>query len=336
MINFKETLSSFKQFVLGTDKEKHAISKLPPTIFRLFGEGLDFYQQLSTIPDQFRDNVIILTTADTPENELSTIRGNFKVIQSDTVTTDLAKKNSSLLLNEALKFGRENGYKYLFYLSSGFQRHLEMFYSMTQSVMERYPNRDAYYFVLPETHDLVSLEAHKHASELLQRDTHQFLKSFFPFETALVMNTSMFDFETSMSEKGAMGNVPNSNTPIGGMEFMMTLWSKYAEQKRAGILYSPNMIGVTLPVPTRIELADHFYRKIYPHYLSSPSSLANQASLEVTTSGRKIDRRDSTFQAALKRLNLNDIDVQLLFANTHFISGVTEAFRFENGKSSLY
>lgn len=336
MIDVKEPSSFIPKLYRWLGKEKLAMSDLPPTIFRLFGEGLDLHKQLSSIPEQFRDKVIILTTADTPETVLSPTRSSFRIIQSSTVTTDLARENSSLLLNEGIKFGRENGLKYLFFLSSGFQRHLEMFYSMTQSAMEQFPDSDAYYFVLPETHENVSIAAHEQAKVLLRSDTRQFLKSFFPYETALTMRTSLFDFETNLSAKGTMGKMLESKIPLGGMEFMITLLSRYAEQKKSGASYSPKMIGITLPIPTRIESAHHFYQATDSHYSNSPSSLANDESLEVTSTKRKLERREATFQAACNVLRLNELDIQTLFRHTQIISGITEAFRFENNRSPRY
>jgi hypothetical protein len=265
-------------------KEKLAIHGLPSMVIRLFGD-VDYEAQLGQIPEKFRSKVVVLTTNDTPKAKVLELKANgWEVIHSARVDQQEARLNSAMLLNEAVDFLKERDKHYAFFLSSGFQRHTQMYYSMLEAATKRHRNLDAYYFILPETHTGVSLASHQQTS---MDNMDEFLAGHFPYETALVMNLStMPRFETQLSAKGNLGDL-NEKTPLGGMEFFMTMLQHYDNQKRQGVIWSPKMIGISLPVPTRAEAALEFYSVTRELPVESLSRLPEK-SLEVTSSEQKL------------------------------------------------
>jgi len=207
-----------------------------------------------------------------------------------------------------------------------------MFYSMFEGMRQRYPNQDAYYFILPETHAGVSLGSHK---ELRTENIMDFLCRGFPNETALIMRTSMPFFETTLSQKGNLGTTPEG-IPLGGMEFFLTLLDTYELYKDEGRIFAPAMIGITLPMLTRStpSLVD-FYRRSHELPSSVLDSLDFAPALEVTSSADKLARRIGTFQAAMKVLAITEQDIRNLFSRTQFEFGIPEAFGFEDSNTPI-
>lgn len=215
---------------LAESKERKTIQSLPPVILRLFGD-IDYEEQLVEIPEKFREKTIILTTSDTPDNTLISIRSKgWTTIRSKEVASQNARDNSSLLLNEGIIEARRRNDPYVFFLSSGFQRQLGVFYSMLDGIQRHHPNQDAYYFILPETHTNLSLQAHE---QVRSPDLDEFLLQGFPYETALVMKTTMPFFETRLSKKGELGK-SSDGIPLGGMEFFLTQLDTYRKYKERG------------------------------------------------------------------------------------------------------
>ncbi len=311
--------------------ERLRIASLPPVIFRLFGD-IDYERQLLDIPQKFREKVVVLTTSDTPDETVAGLRADrWTVIRSLYVTSERAKRNAALLLNEAIDYGRKQRLPYLFFLSSGFQRHLGMLYSIFEAMRRQYSNQDAYYFILPETHTGVSLESHKQRPENIM----DFLCSRFPYETALVMRPSMPFFETTVSHKGQLGKTPEG-IPLGGMEFFITLLDTYRRYREDGNVYAPRMVGITVPMLTRWtpELRE-WYRQSHELPANVIGSLDFAAPLEVTASADKLARRVATFQAGMEAFEITPRDIELLFSRTQFELGVGEAFRFEDRNTAI-
>jgi len=315
----------------GEDKERKIIKHLPPVFLRLFGD-IDYQGQLVDVPPKFREKVVILTTSDTPSEFVESLQADcWSVVRSRDVTSEQAKRNASLLLNEAVRYGREQNHPYLFFLSSGFQRHAGMFYSMFEAMRKEHPNQDAYYFILPETHAGVSLLCHKEQPENIM----DFLCRRFPCETALFIRTSMPFFETTLSHKGLLGKTPEG-IPLGGMELFITLLDTYRRHRDDGKLYAPAMVGITVPMLTRYTpaLIDWYRqtRELPSHVLDS---LNFTPSLEVTSSADKLSRRIATFQAAMEALDITEADIHRLFSRTRCDLGLPEAFGFEDNTSPI-
>lgn len=311
--------------------ERLRINRLPPVFLRLFGD-IDYQRQLQDVPLKFRKNVVIVTTCDTPDETIAPLRADhWSVVRSPYVTSERAKRNAALLLNEAVQYGRDRGYSYLFFLSSGFQRHVGMFYSMFEAMRQTHPDQDAYYFILPETHAGVSLQSHKQRPE----STMDFLCRSFPYETALVMRSSMPFFETARSHTGQLGKT-SEGIPLGGMEFFITLLDTYRTYRDEGKIYVPAMVGITVPMLTRSTPAlIDFYRQSHELPSHALNSLNLAPSLEATTSADKRARRIETFQAGMEAFDIAVEDIRLLFSRTHFELGLPEAFRFEDRTSPV-
>jgi len=80
-------IERFNKFKLSYWKEWLAIRRLPPVVIRLFGD-IDYQEQLGEIEGKFKHKVIILTTSDSPENEIQKIKQDgWRVIQSKNVDT---------------------------------------------------------------------------------------------------------------------------------------------------------------------------------------------------------------------------------------------------------
>ena len=312
-------------------KEKRIIQGLPPVFIRLFGD-IDYDTQLRDIPEKFRSKVVILTTSDTPDEKIHELSSNWTIFRSETVSDEDARTNSSLLLNEGLRFARANNQQYAFFLSSGYQRHIGMFYSMFRTVRHNHPDQDGYYFILPETHSDLHLNSH---NQMQTDNLDRFLLQGFPFETALFVSTTMPEFETNISAKGNLGRIDES-VPLGGMEFLLTLFTQYKNAKDMGNAFSPNLLGITLPIPLRASqsLID-FYRSTQEIPHSVLDSLVIAPSLEVTPSSDKSLRRMATWRAAMDRLGLTENDIRDLFSNTRFEAGITNAFEFNERRSII-
>ncbi len=320
-----------ERFMDSEARERQIIQGLPPVFIRLFGD-IDAIEQLREVPERFRDKIVVLTTSDTPDHVIASLHSqNWKLIRSE-VTTEQARVNSSVLLNEGLKFARENNQSYAFFLSSGFQRHLDKFYGMFYEAAKRHPNQDAYYFILPETHANVSLNSHE---KINTEDVDTFLLEAFPYETALFVSSQMPDFETGLSAKGSLGKT-SEGVPLGGMEFFLTVLDTYKKAQESGKSFSPTMIGITLPILTRAgkQLID-FYRRTHELPISMLDSIKLAPSLEVTSTDDKTIRRVATWRAAMEKLGLNDRDIHNLSLNIKFESGIRDAFGFTHDDSPI-
>jgi len=318
--------------VRGQNKEQEIIAGLPPVYLRLFG-NIDYVQQLKDIPDKFKSRVVILTTSDTPDDIVNSLHeDNWSIVRAKEVTAEQARTNSSLLLNEAVQNAIVQHEPYVFFLSSGFQRHLGMFYSMYESMRQKYPRQDVYYFVLPETHEGISLQSH---TQMSTDNIEEYLLRGFPYETALFMNTSMPLFETDLSQKGRLGTT-QKGIPLGGMEFFITLLDLYKRHTIQGKVFSPRMLGITLPMLTRSNKAlIEFYRSTHELPSDELDRIHFAPSEEVTSTGDKRARRVATFRAAFKHLGLTAGDIRNLFSQTQFECGITEAFKFEDNNTAI-
>ena len=280
------------------DKEREIIQGCPPVFIRLFGD-IDYKSQLNAIPAGFRSKIFVLTTSDTPLEIISSLKDQqWNIIQSKEVTSEQARKNTALLQNEGLRYAKEQNQSYAFFLASGFQQYLPLFSSMFIETANKYPNQDAYYFVLPEIHKNVNPLSHK---QMKKNNIIEFMQRAFPSETALVMSTSMPQFETYLSAKGNLGKMADG-TELGGMEFFMTLLDEYKKAKDRGESFSPNMLGITFPINTRFD------RTVEP--------------LEITPTPIKKKRRTETWNAAIKKLGIIYPDIRKIFFKTQFKDGM--------------
>lgn len=290
------------------ESRERALQSLPPVFLRLFG-NIDYDKQLRDIPEAFRSKVVLLTTCETPDKKVCELASQgWSIKKSETVTDEEARNNSSLLLNEGLQFARDNNLPYAFFLSSGLQQHLETFYDLYSKAIKKYPQQDAYYFILPETHK------DRRANETDTESIDDFLLRAFPCETALILKTSMPSFETEMSVKGAMGTTEDG-IPLGGVEFFLTLLDTYKKYKDQCVPFSPSMRGiiVTKQLRTKELLTDPddptLQLRLSRRRVLTPA-------LVVTPNQNKLARRIPTFRAAMTRLDLKDEDIRVLFSNT--------------------
>lgn len=303
-------------------KERKLIQDLPPVYFRLFGD-VNYQDQLKGFPEIFKEKVVILTTHDTPKKIVEEMNEkHWNVLQSDTVTDEEAKSNSSSLLNEAILDARKNGSEYMFFLSSGFQRFLGTFYSIFTEIREKHPQKDCYYFLLPETHTNVS-----HSQQLNTNDIKRFLTSFFPSETALIFKPSTFFLEEELSKKGNLGQT-QQGIPMGGMEFFMTLLTEFSYHNKKGENFSPEMVGITLPMLTRAnEGLPDWYIEVGELPPESKIDLKTP-SLEVTSFYDKQSRKAETIRAAMEKLQITDDNIRELFSDLVIEPGITSAFKY--------
>jgi len=312
-------------FPTAEEKEQDIIHTLPPVCIRLYGD-IDYNEQLRYIPEKFKEKVIILTTSDTSSQKIQELAANnWKVVQADNVNDEDAKNNSSLLLNKAVEYAKGQDIPYLFFLSSGFQGNVDTFYSMYHELAKQYPDEDAYYFILPETHYDAFIDS-EHSTKM--DDIYDFLLKKFPFETALIVKTDLLDFETTLSRKGEMGTT-ESGIPLGGMEFFLTLLSIYKKSKDKGELFSPKMLGIVLPVILQ-KNRNRIITTSDPVAKREIEMLGGPEALEITSGVDKLSRRIPTWKAAMKKLSLTDDDIKELFSHTQFETGVRHVAFFDD------
>lgn len=305
---------------LNKPPTKELLDRMPTIVLRLFG---DFDEdQIQTIPDDYKQKVLILTTSDTPKEKLALIPQEIRCLQSESISSEFAKINPAALLNESIRYARENEIEELFFLSSGLQQDIGNFYGMLEKAKEKDPNCAVYYFMMYPTHKSISYDSHLELQKVLEQDPIEFLQRAFPFETASVLNVSKLPLlDEVITKKGFLGEIKlgSDTIQLGGMELVLSIFEYYSwikknikpEKMRKSI---PKMMGISLPMALRTNHEYAFNEFYYPGQAPSPLNV----SLEVIPEEHKSAKRQTNFEAAIKYLNLTEYDIRILFSNTSF------------------
>jgi hypothetical protein len=295
----------------------------PKILYRIFGNQLP--KDLLTItgfPYQ-TERFTLLTTTDYPKNNIENLKEMGFNILPPTLSNEEAGKNAGRFLNQGLNYLKERGEKYALLMASGFQGSLGFVNNVFDSALQEHPNKDVYFALTPSINGPIkdlAKPSYQHEPFPLPEgrvvnlmgingsfNLYENRKSFFPSESlAMVKIDSIFPLDEQFSEKGFLG-IGKDGNPLGGIELLMTLLKKY---KNEGITL--DMCGLIAPIERNIGFRPFEF---------GPGSGGEEgpAVVEYTPNEVKIARRETTIDAALSKLALDEHEYEEIFDKTELV-----------------